>query len=100
MKRWMIAMTCGLLVTGSHTAWADQVYKLRIDGLACPFCAYGAEKKLKSVESFISLEISLNKAEAIVTLEDGAAFTEDQARRLINDAGFALRGFERVEPEN
>lgn len=100
MKPSVIAIICGILMIGSHTAWADQVYKLRIDGLACPFCAYGAEKKLKSVTSFKSLEISINKAEAIVTLEDGADFTEDQARRLINDAGFALRGFERVEPEN
>ena len=100
MKRWVIAMTCGLLITGSNPAWADQVYKLRIDGLACPFCAYGAEKKLKSIKSFKSLEISINKGEAIVILGDEAAFTEDQARRLIKDAGFALRGFERVETEN
>jgi len=100
MKRWVAAITFGILIIGSNTAWADQVYKLRIDGLACPFCAYGVEKKLKSVKGVKSLEISINKGEAIVTLEDGATFTEDQTRQLIGDAGFALRGFERVEVEN
>ncbi len=100
MKRWVAAITFGILIIGSNTAWADQVYKLRIDGLACPFCAYGVEKKLKSVKGVKSLEISINKGESIVTLEDDANFTEDQARQLIEDAGFALRSFERVEVED
>lgn len=100
MRRWAAAVTAGILIMGSGTAWADQVYKMRIDGLACPFCAYGLEKKLKSVESVKSVVISINEGESLLILKDGAVFTEDQARRLVNDAGFALRDFERVETEN
>ena len=31
--------------------YADSlVYSLQVNGLACPFCAYGVEKKLSSIE--------------------------------------------------
>ncbi len=100
MIRWIAAAALGMSIMATNAAWADQVYKLRIDGLACPFCAYGVEKKLKSVEGVKSLEISINKGEIIVTLEDDATLTENRASQLVEDAGFALRGFEHVENEN
>ena len=100
MKRLIAAVAFGPLVFGSNVVWADQVYKLQIDGLACPFCAYGVEKKLKSVEGVKSLEVSINKGAIIMALEDDADFDEEEARRLVEDAGFALRGFEWVDLEN
>lgn len=100
MKRLIATLAFGALILGSPAAWADQVYRLQIDGLACPFCAYGVEKKLKAVEGVKRLEISINKGEIIVTLEDGAAFDEEEARQLVADAGFALRGFRQVEGQD
>ena len=38
-------------------AGAGQSYRLTVDGLACPFCAYGIEKKLGAVNGVEKLDI-------------------------------------------
>lgn len=95
MNHWIIATALAISTMVSNAAWADQVYKLRVDGLACPFCAYGIEKKLKATKGVKRLKIFINKGVVVVTLKDGATFTKRQAQKLIKDAGFALRGFQR-----
>ena len=92
MKKSLLA---GLLLIGlSPPAWADTRYELRVDGLACPFCAYGIEKKLKALEGVIdeSMEIKLNEGVVVFHVEDDTLISEDSLKRLVNDAGFSLRG--------
>lgn len=84
------------VILWSGGAGADDLYELRVDGLACPFCAYGIEKMLNEVEGVKNLDISINKGVVSVTLEDGSRFTEETARQIVEDAGFTLRGFRRV----
>ncbi len=97
MKGWKIAGPLALGLIWSAPAWADEVYELRVDGLACPFCAYGIEKKLSELEGIKGLEISINRGVVTVTVEDGAGFSEETARQIIADAGFTLRDFQRLE---
>jgi len=40
-------LVLGLVLMSVSAFAAQQAYKLRVDGLACPFCAYGVEKKIK-----------------------------------------------------
>lgn len=67
---------------------------LQVDGLSCPFCAYGLEKKLKSIEGISQTDIELNKG--IVTLEVNPNITIDSLllKEKINEAGFTLKKFE------
>ncbi len=95
MKRWTIAAAVALSILGGQAAWAGQVYKLKVDGLACPFCAYGIEKKLKAVKGVEKLKVYINKGLVVVTMRDGATLTKSRARQIVKDAGFALRGFTR-----
>ncbi len=76
---------------------APAQYQLRVDGLACPFCAYGIEKELKRTDGVLSLDIDINAGTVTVTMADGAAMTEEKAQQIVKDAGFTLAGFERVE---
>ncbi|MCH9000763.1 MAG: heavy-metal-associated domain-containing protein [Proteobacteria bacterium] len=76
---------------------AQTQYQLRVDGLACPFCAYGIEKELMRTDGVESLEIDINAGTVTVTMAEGAAMTEAQASRIVEDAGFTLGGFEMVE---
>ncbi len=76
---------------------AQTQYQLRVDGLACPFCAYGIEKELKRTDGVESLEIDINAGIVTVTMAEGAAMTEEKARQIVKDAGFTLAGFEKVE---
>ena len=84
----------GLLLTGSwQVAWADTRYELRVDGLACPYCAYGVEKKLKALDGVIdeSLQIKLNDGLVRFNTIDETNITEPELKKLINDSGFTLR---------
>ncbi|MFQ5630758.1 MAG: cation transporter, partial [bacterium] len=73
----------------STTLFADQKQvNVRIDGLSCPFCAFGLEKKLKSIEGVEKLEIKINDGLAILTFEDGAKVDEKLIIKKIKEAGF------------
>ncbi|MFQ5773754.1 MAG: heavy-metal-associated domain-containing protein [Kiloniellaceae bacterium] len=75
---------------------AQTQYQLRVDGLACPFCAYGIEKELTRTDGVEGIDVDINAGTVTVTMADGAAMTEAQASRIVEDAGFTLSGFEEV----
>ncbi len=72
---------------------AQTQYQLQVDGLACPFCAYGIEKELKRTDGVERIDIDINAGTVTVTMADGATMTEAQAARIVADAGFTLGGF-------
>ncbi len=78
---------------------ASEAYKLYVDGLACPFCAYGVEKKLRGVAGVDGLDIDINAGVVSVTMAEGASLDEAAARQIVKDAGFTLRDFERASPQ-
>lgn len=82
----------GLLLT--WPAHAELNYTMRVDGMACPYCAYGIEKKLKRIEGVDakSIDIDLETGVVRVTTSDEVTLTEMQMKRLFNDAGFTFRG--------
>ena len=66
-------------------------YALQVEGLACPFCAYGIEKKLSTIEGVKDIEVDVKQGEIIVTMAEGATMSEELAREKVEDAGFSLR---------
>ena len=78
---------------------APAQYQLRVDGLACPFCAYGIEKELNRTDGVESIRIDINAGTVTVTMAEGATMTEAQASRIVEDAGFTLGGFEEVRAQ-
>lgn len=93
-----IAFTLALLLAASGATAAGAVYRLHVDGLACPFCAYGLEKKLGAVQGVRSVDTQIKDGTVTVTMEDGASLDEASARQAVKDAGFHLRKFAPVLP--
>jgi mercuric ion binding protein len=85
-----IALLLGLAWSSFSFASGSQ-YDLRVDGLACPFCAYGIEKKFTKTEGVASVGIDLGKGLVIVQTVDGKIFEEDELKTIIHDAGFTMR---------
>ena len=84
-----------LMLFAATAALADShVYKLYVDGLACPFCAYGVEKKVGGLNGVEKVEIEIEDGLVAVTLADGATLDEATAKQAIDEAGFTLRKFE------
>lgn len=66
------------------------LYTIRVDGLACPYCAYGIEKKLNEINGIKFLDINLDKG--LVTVKANNVKLEDsQLKKLFEDSGFTYR---------
>ncbi len=70
--------------------------KVEVDGLSCPFCAYGLEKKLKKMEDVIKIEIDVENAFALLTIEEGKTVLEETIRENVKLAGFTAREIKEV----
>lgn len=68
---------------------------IRVDGLSCPFCVYGLEKKLKRVAGVEGVTIDLKAGKAIVRLKPGAEVDDAALRAAVKGAGFTARGITR-----
>jgi mercuric ion binding protein len=69
-----------------------------VDGLACPFCAYGLEKKLTPLPGVTAVRIDYQAGWVELTLGDGATLEEATIRRAVRAAGFTPRAIHRVAP--
>ena len=66
-------------------------YLLRVDGLGCPFCAYGIEKRLRTLDGVKDIAFDIAKGEVILTTEKGGTLNREQIRAKVEEAGFTLR---------
>ena len=90
----------GLMLFAATAALADShVYKLYVDGLACPFCAYGVEKQVGGLDNVESVDILIDEGLVAVTMASGKKLDEADAKQAISDAGFTLRKFEGVKDQ-
>ncbi len=88
-------LALAMMLFAATAALADaHVYKLYVDGLACPFCAYGVEKKVGGLAGVEKVDIEIEEGLVAVTLAAGATLDEAIARQAVDDAGFSLRKFE------
>lgn len=94
MKRLMLILT--LLGVSLLANAAETRYELCVDGLACPYCAYGIEKKIKALDGVdkSSIEIKLNEGLVAFQADTRAPITAESLKTLINDAGFTLRQYQ------
>ena len=89
----------GLLAVPAWAAQAGEVYKLYVDGLACPFCAYGVEKKVGGLDGVAKVDIDIDEGLVAVTMAEGSTLAEAAAKRAVDEAGFTLRAFEAAKTE-
>jgi mercuric ion binding protein len=92
-KGLIMALVASLLLLTTVTAWAAETRSLKVDGLACPFCAYGIEKQLRAVRGVKNVTVSVKTGTVIVTMTDGASLSQARASQAVKDAGFTLRSF-------
>ena len=92
MKSYLLVMaSLGLFFTGlSHAG--KTLYEIRADGLACPYCAYGIEKKFKAIKGVDEVDVALKEGVVKVTAAADVNFNDKQLSTLFNDAGFTYKG--------
>ena len=94
----LITLVFFLIPVAGHAG--ENVYVLQVDGLACPFCSYGIEKQLSSLEGVANVAVDIEKGSVAVTMQESASLDEKQARQAVKDAGFTLRSFSQRIPDD
>ncbi|MCH6574135.1 MAG: heavy-metal-associated domain-containing protein [Bacteroidetes bacterium] len=79
-----------LLGISSTLAQSSEV-KVRVDGLSCPFCAYGLEKKLNELDGVDSIFIDFEEGLVLMQVIDSQNISEEEIRTKIEEAGFTPR---------
>ncbi len=90
---WLVALTVCVLVPLSSRAELLEA-ELEVNGMACPFCAFGIEKKLRAVEGVQDLTVFLDEGriELVFSPENGASASDIEA--AVKEAGFKLSGLQ------
>lgn len=89
MKRYLLIP---LLLFWSLEAFAAGTqYVMRVDGLACPLCAYGIEKQFKQIEGVEQIDVDLKRGLVTVNAREGVELTEPQMKQLFEAVGFTYR---------
>ena len=89
-------LLAGLMLSVAALAAGNQ-YTLGVKGVACPFCAYGVEKRLNKIDGVAGVQVDIGDSVVRVTLQDGKTLSEEQARRAVEEAGFTLHSFSETE---
>jgi copper chaperone CopZ len=98
MVRIPSVLLSGLLLFGTAAVQAQQPaaavpsaevdhIEVRVNGMACPFCAYGIEKKLRGLPGAKNVKVDLDGGRATFEAPAGSV-SEQQVRQAIKDAGF------------
>lgn len=77
---------------------AGATVQLTVDGMSCPFCAYGLEKRLRSLPAVDSLAVRVGDGLVQIREKDGHRLTDEELRREVARAGFTLRDVRRITP--
>ena len=95
-----VAMIGFKAVVQTHAAVSSQTItislsetkiEVRVDGLSCPFCAYGLEKKLKKIDGIKDLKIDIKNGLVTFSLKEGKSVDEKTLVKIVKDAGFTAK---------
>jgi len=79
------AFVASTALAGEPTA--NQCISVGVDGMACPFCAYGLKKHLAEIAGVKSVEVDLAASAATLTVSQGTSVTEPQIEHAVSEAG-------------
>jgi len=88
IKKIALALVAVLVASGPVLADPHAVLEIDIQGMTCPFCAYGITKNLIKLPGVDEAEVSLKAKKARVVMKSGQSPDEPRIREVIIDAGF------------
>ena len=91
-KQFASALVLSLMLALSAVSLSAATKKstIKIDGMKCSKCSGSVAKALKATEGVESVEISVEKKEAVIQYDDQKV-TEAKLREVINSTGFTAQ---------
>lgn len=91
-KHLLLALSLGFLLHAWPVNAAFLSAELRVNGLTCPFCAFGIEKKLLDVDGVRDVEVFLDEGRITLSFRTDSEATVDDLEKAVRKAGFELAG--------
>jgi len=93
MNRMMRAGAILLFVLTTAPVASAQIRKvaIKVDGLACAFCAYGLEKSLKKIEGVENVKVYVDAGRAELQLKPRTAVALEDIPPTVKQAGYTPR---------
>lgn len=87
----LVIITSFVMMGGLASSAFSTILKadIGVNGLACPFCAYGLEKKLEAL-GVKSLEIKMDEGKALVEFSNQSVSVK-KIEKAVKNAGFSTR---------
>lgn len=89
---WLALAALGVSIASGSARAEILSADLRVNGLTCPFCAFGIEKKLLDVDGVTSVDVRLDDGLLQLRLEPGNSATTAALEAAVEKAGFELAG--------
>ncbi len=88
MKRFIQTSLLLLFCTTVVAQSSRDVFEVQVDGLGCPFCAYGLEKKFKEFKGIKKITIDIETGDFRFEYPADQALTADQVVKQVEKAGY------------
>lgn len=90
-----LGLFAGSADVGAQSAAGDQKQAVvTVQGMQCPFCAYGIQKHLKKLPGATRVDMDLGKNQATVTFTADAKVTDADIEKAVRKAGFKAEKIE------
>jgi len=84
-------ITIALCFFIAHNVFAEiEKIDIGVEGLSCPFCVWGLEKKLKEVKSIDKITVYLKQAKAEISLKSDTPLNIASLKKAVKEAGFSV----------
>lgn len=70
------------------------LYRLQVEGMVCPFCAYNVERTLQSTTGVEYVDVNLEAGRVMVGMAPNHQLERQQAKAVIHEAGFTLESID------
>jgi len=88
MKQTKILFILFLLVEVGISFGQSKEVKIRVDGLSCPFCAYGLEKKLNDIKGAENINIDFENRLVTMNIAGEKNINKKEIKDKVKEAGF------------
>jgi mercuric ion binding protein len=88
-KVFLFAILAGSCIFMTAIAQAQvSALTVAVDGMACPFCAFGVEKRLKTVKGVAAVAVNMQAGTASLKAGEGESIYFQGVPEAVKDAGF------------
>ena len=71
--------------------------RLKVNGMVCPFCAYGLEKRLQEIASIDAVLIRISDGLVQIRTKEDQELTDEVLADVVKKSGFSLIEIERLD---